>query len=59
MAKDGYHPATAWDLLTWKEWNGTDFVAALGSVGKVGGGLSVPYLLGYGSGRNLYLERLS
>lgn len=31
MEKDGYKPATARDLLNWKDWNGTGWVVSLGS----------------------------
>jgi hypothetical protein len=58
MEKDGYRPANAWELLSWKDWNGTDTtdtVVALGSVGEVVGIRCVPCIDGGGSGRSLYL----
>lgn len=55
MNKDGYIPANAWELLLWKDWNEKDWVVALGSVGKVGGGRGVPCLGEGGSLRGLDL----
>src|SRR3990167_8743105 len=37
MEKEGYSPANAYELFTWKEWNGKVFVIALGSVAEVDG----------------------
>jgi hypothetical protein len=56
MEKDGYSPVNAWELLTWKDWNSIDLVVALGSVGKAGGGRSVPYLRRGVSERDLGLD---
>ncbi|MCK9370241.1 hypothetical protein M0R04_10075 [Candidatus Dojkabacteria bacterium] len=32
MNKDGYEPATLQDMLNWKDWNGKDWVVALGQM---------------------------
>lgn len=55
MKKDGFRPATAWELLSWPDWNEKDWVVALGSVCEVDGGRYVPDLDGSGAGRNLSL----
>src|ERR1035437_1835235 len=55
MAKDGYLPATITELLKWKGWNDKDWVIALGSVAKVGGGRLVACLGGFGTRRGLGL----
>ncbi len=57
LEKDGWRPATAWDLLSWKGWNDKDFVIALGSVGEVDGGRRVACLGEGSSGRRLSLGR--
>lgn len=56
MEKDGYRPANAWELLSWKDWNGNDWVVALGSVAKVFFGRFVLHLFGDGSDRDLGLS---
>lgn len=56
MSKDGYAPATLAELLHWKDWNGEDWVVALGSVAMVGGGRRVPCLSRGGSERYLNLD---
>lgn len=56
MESDGYRPANAWELLSWKEWNKTDLVVALGSVGEVDGCRRVLYLSRGVSGRGLSLD---
>ena len=60
MEYDGYAPANLYELLEWanqdKEWNGKDFVIALGSVWRDRYGNRVaPCLLGLGSERGLDL----
>lgn len=55
MEKEGYSPANAYELFTWKEWNGKVFVIALGSVAEVRGERAVLYLGRYGSLRKLNL----
>jgi hypothetical protein len=45
MAQEGYTPANIYELLSWKEWNGRDFVIALGSVSEVFGDRRVPCLV--------------
>jgi hypothetical protein len=55
MANEGFRPANAWELLSWKDWNDKDWVVALGSVGEVGGDRYVPCLVGDGSERDLDL----
>lgn len=55
MKKDGYKPANIYELLLWPDWNGKDWVVALGSVCKVDGNRYVACLLGDDSGRRLYL----
>lgn len=54
MEKEGYRPANAWELVSWKEGN-KDAVIALGSVSGVGDSRRVPYLYGGGSERSLGL----
>lgn len=54
MEAEGYHPADLYELLSF-DWNGTDWVAALGSVCEVDGYRVVPHLDGGGSGRGLGL----
>lgn len=56
MGKDGYAPATLGELLSWKDWNESDWVVALGSVAEVSGDRRVPCLGGSGSGRGLRLS---
>lgn len=56
MAKDGFCPANAWELIQWPDWNEKDLVVALGSVGEVVGGRGVPGLFGGDSERSLYLS---
>lgn len=56
MEKDGYAPANIYELLSWKEWNGTDWVVGLGSVHWVDGDRHVPCLTRGGSERILYLS---
>jgi len=55
MKKEGYLPANIYELLNWKNWNGKDWVVALGSVGEVSGNRHVPYLIGGVSKRYLDL----
>lgn len=55
MEKDGYSPANIYELLSWGEWNGIDFVVGLCSVARVDGDRRVPYLVRDDSKRNLYL----
>lgn len=51
----GYLPANIYELLSWKEWNGKDWVVALGSSCGLDGDRRVPDLDGWGSGRRLDL----
>lgn len=45
MKKEGYEPANIYELLNWKDWNGKDFVVALGSGWRdPHGRRRVPYL---------------
>lgn len=46
MQKEGYEPATIWELMDFKKWkwNEKDFVVALGSVALFDGGRHVGYL---------------
>lgn len=53
--KEGFSPANLYELLAWKDWNGTDTVIALGSVAKGRGSRRVPGLWRYGSERDLDL----
>ncbi len=55
MEKEGYSPTNIYELLSWPEWNGKDWVVGLGSSCVVGGGRNVPYLDGWGSERDLGL----
>jgi len=55
MEKDGYSAANVYELLSWKEWNGTDWVVALGSVAQVRGSRIVAYLDWDDSSRELFL----
>lgn len=55
MEKEGYIPANSTELLSWKDWNNKDWVVALGSVARVGGGRGVLCLYGDGSERRLLL----
>lgn len=54
LDKKGLRPATIYELLTWAKdnWNGKDWVVALGSVSSEGG---VPFLIWYGAERSLDL----
>lgn len=56
MEKEGYAPANIYELLSWKGWNGTDWVVGFGSEASVIGGRGIPYLIGSGSGRDLSLS---
>ncbi len=56
MEKEGYKPANAWELLSWKDWNEKDWVVALGSVGEVRGLRHVVYLYRYDAKRYLDLS---
>ncbi len=57
MEKDGYVPATLRDMLQWEEWNGEDWVVALGSVWRGSFGYrNVPFLYWRGCGRKLILH---
>lgn len=55
IEKEGYSVATLSELLLWKEWNGKDWVMALGSVAEVSGSRRVAGLGRRGSRRGLYL----
>lgn len=55
MKKDGYKPANIYELLLLPDWNGKDWVVALGSVCKVHGHRDVAYLYGGDSKRRLNL----
>lgn len=55
LSRDGWRPATVYDLLGWPDWNGTDWVVAIGSVAEVYGNRGVPYLDRGGSRRRLFL----
>lgn len=55
MKKDGYKPANIYELLLLPDWNGKDWVVALGSVCKVHGHRDVAYLYGGDSKRYLNL----
>jgi hypothetical protein len=52
----GYLPANIYELLSWTEWNGKDWVIALGSSCVLDGRRHVPGLRGFGSGRGLGLD---
>lgn len=58
MNKQGYRPMTAHELLEWAKdnWNGEDWVMALGSVVAVDGLRCVACLGRLGRGRYLYLS---
>ena len=56
LEKYGWRAANAWELLSWKDWNGKDWVVALGSVGEVHGDHLVPSLDGGSSKRYLDLD---
>lgn len=56
MQKDGYEAATLSELLSWKDWNESDTVIALGSVAGILGRRSVPGLWEDRSGRYLDLR---
>lgn len=56
MKKDGYKPANIYELLLWPDWNGKDWVTALGSVCEVNGRRSVACLSRVGSERFLDLS---
>lgn len=58
MARDGYRPANAYELLNWEAWNGEDYVVALGSFARIYGSRHVLCLYRYGSGRDLRLDWL-
>ena len=53
MDKEGYIPCTIHELLEWEEWNGIDFVVALGSVCELDGYRHVAYLCGISDHRGL------
>lgn len=58
MGEKGLRPATVYEMLNWAEdnWNGIDWIVALGSVWRRrDGGRHVPCLGGFGSGRDLGL----
>lgn len=55
MKKDGYSPASVYELLKWKDWNKEDFVIALGSVAVIDDHRGVACLDGSGSKRSLHL----
>lgn len=56
MEKEGYSPATVYELLSWNGWDGKNLVVALGSVAGVGGKRDAAYLDGSGSERGLDLD---
>lgn len=56
IEKDGYSPATIYELLSWEGWNDKDWVVALGSVAGVDGGRRVAALYRRGSERGLDLR---
>ncbi len=56
MNREGYQPANAWELLSWKDWNNKDCVVGLGSVGEVFGYRDVPCLSRDDSERSLRLS---
>lgn len=60
IGKDGYCAANIYELLEYakKDWNGKDYIVALGSVGSVDGDRNVACLYGGGSGRYLRLDGL-
>lgn len=55
MEKEGYSPANAIELLSWKDWNDKDFVIAIGSAVEVDGGRYALCLLEIASKRRLGL----
>lgn len=56
MDKKGLRPANLYELLSWKDWNGKDWIVALGSGWvRPGGSRYVPCLGEGGSGRGLRL----
>lgn len=59
LSKDDWRPATAYELLIWakENWNGIDWVVALGSVAGVRFGRGVLDLRRDGSERSLRLDR--
>lgn len=52
----GYLPANIYELLSWKDWNGKDWVVGLGSSCVLSGRRGVPGLYGFLSGRDLGLD---
>ncbi|MBK9272831.1 MAG: hypothetical protein IPM48_14695 [Saprospiraceae bacterium] len=57
MKKDGYEPATLQDMLEWGEWNGKDWVVALGQFWRDSGDNRHVSILGFdGGGRELFLS---
>lgn len=52
----GYLPANIYELLSWPDWNGKDWVVGLGPSCVVDGYRYVPYLSGWGPKRNLFLD---
>jgi len=54
MQKEGYQPANIYELLSWKDWNGKDFVVGLGSSCALSGRRFVPCLHDW-DGRHLNL----
>lgn len=59
MDKDGYRPANLRELLIWmKNWNGRDWVVALGQSCGLDGSRRVLYLCGWGGRRALDLRCL-
>lgn len=51
----GYLPANIYELLSWKDWNGKDWVVGLGSSCALDVDRRVPDLGGFSSGRDLDL----
>lgn len=56
MKKEGYEPATLYELIEWSDLNEDDPVIGLGSSCEVDGSVHVPYLLGGISGCGLRLR---
>ena len=55
MEREGYTPANVYELLSWKEWDGSQWVAALGQSAGVNRVRCVSCLYGSGAPRRLSL----
>lgn len=55
IEKEGFVPANIYELLSWPDWNGKDWVVSLGSSFVLGGRRGVPYLLAWDAYRLLHL----